>query len=316
MSLFKKTAESVNSLSYKSIFFIFGLAFASIALNSAYTGFYKSDCVGICTQNLNAKFNAEGSILKREGSPTSNMIYASKSKLQKNKVFVVDYDTGFTTKSSRIFASKLDHILGAAISGDKVVVNITSPGGSALACASDFNKLYSLRGRDIEVIATVDYAALSCGYYLASAANVIVADRGAWVGNIGAVLVLPDQSKNKKTAIGSTRVKELLGGGAIKSKDDLKVFKTIAIMSFNSFKSDVISGRDGKLKENDYPTIFSAYPFNGEIGVKLGLVDHLGTSSDYLKALHYQGYSITKLTFNEKKTVVQKLVTGESVVTD
>lgn len=314
-------SKQVNGLSYKTIFLVFGLIFLAIGLNAFYKGVYEEDCIGLCTVNMSASYANEGRTLKGAGRPTYNQALKNmrakegKFTAKNNKVFVVDYNTGFSLQSSKIFGAKVNEIKGAAIKGDIVVINITSPGGSALACASDYNKVVSLKQRGIKVVATIDYAALSCGYYLASGADLIIADSEAWVGNIGAVVSLPKPKKgSEKIVIGSTKTKELLAGRTPSSDEDVAIFKEVVAMSFNSFKNSVINGRGNRLDKKDYGVVFSALPFSGNRGVELGLVDNIATSHDFLQSLYYSGFPIVKIVYNQKKTLIQKLVTGESQV--
>ena len=67
-----------------------------------------------------------------------------------------------------------------------VVVRIDSPGGSALASDLIWKQLMRLRKKK-PVIASIGSMAASGGYYLAAAANAIVAERTSIVGSIGVV---------------------------------------------------------------------------------------------------------------------------------
>jgi len=302
-------------LNFKAALVIVLIGAGLIGANAFYTNLFKEGCLGICTVDLNSSYASQGSTLKGDGRPTYNQLAkratANDKEASNKRVFVIDYNSGFSLASSQHFGAKVDEIKGAAIEGDIVILRITSPGGSALACSSDYNKIVGLRERGIKVIATVDYAALSCGYYLASGANLIFADTGAWVGNIGAVMVL-DASKaaKERTIVGSTRAKEIMVGGVAKTDGDIEIIQKVVNMSFESFRDAVLAGRGNRINVNDYELVFSTLPFSGNIGLELGLVDGNLTSDAILEELYYKGYRITLVNYVVKKPLIQKLITG------
>jgi len=294
------------------------IAFISVSIigaNAFYSNVFKEGCTGICLTSVNDQYAGHGSTLKGEGRPTYNQIKRSATVAVNGasikSVFVIDYDTGFSLLSSKLFTAKVNEIKGAAIKGDTVVVRITSPGGSALACASDYNKVLELKDRGIKVIATVDYAALSCGYYLAAAADTIYAGSGAWVGNIGSVMVMDaSKSARERTVVGSTRTKELLVGAVAKGEKDTEILKKLVNLSFVGFRDAVLESRGNKISESDHDVVFSAMPFSGTNAIKLGLVDATATSDALIEDFYYKGYQIILVNYVVKKTLVQKLVTG------
>jgi protease IV len=78
------------------------------------------------------------------------------------------------------------HLLENDDSVKAVVLRIDSPGGSALASDLIWHRLMGIRKRKPLVVSVGEMAA-SGGYYLASAANAILADRESLLGSIGVV---------------------------------------------------------------------------------------------------------------------------------
>lgn len=75
-----------------------------------------------------------------------------------------------------------------------IVLNIDSPGGEATGIHELGEIIYAARGRKPIVAYAEGYAA-SAAYWLASAADEIVADKTAMLGSIGVVFAVPDPTK-------------------------------------------------------------------------------------------------------------------------
>src|SRR5690348_1747985 len=71
-----------------------------------------------------------------------------------------------------------------------VVVRIDSPGGAVAPSQEIYDEVWRVREQK-PVIASLGNVAASGGYYVASAANQIVADPGTVTGSIGAILSVP-----------------------------------------------------------------------------------------------------------------------------
>jgi protease-4 len=71
-----------------------------------------------------------------------------------------------------------------------VVVRVDSPGGAVAPSQELYDAVWRLREQK-PVIASLGNVAASGGYYVASAADVIVADPGTITGSIGAIMSLP-----------------------------------------------------------------------------------------------------------------------------
>jgi protease-4 len=71
-----------------------------------------------------------------------------------------------------------------------VVLRIDSPGGAVAPAQEIYDAVWRLRDRK-PVIASLGNVAASGGYYVASAANVILADPGTITGSIGAIMSVP-----------------------------------------------------------------------------------------------------------------------------
>lgn len=99
----------------------------------------------------------------------------------------ISMDSGGVLSESGITAKALQRVVRRLTTDDAVkavVLRIDSPGGSALASDLIWHDLMELRKKK-PLVASVGEMAASGGYYLACAANKIVAERTSIVGSIG-----------------------------------------------------------------------------------------------------------------------------------
>ncbi len=164
-----------------------------------------------------------------------------------------------------------------------IILRINSPGGSPVQAGYVYDEIKRLRGKHpaIRVYAVVADMCASGGYYIASAADEIYADKASIVGSIGVLM----------NGFGFTKGMEKLGverrlytagehKGMLdpfspeKPSDVAHIKKQLAIIH-QQFIDAVKTGRGERLS-ND-PNLFSGMFWTGEQGMRLGLVDGLGS---------------------------------------
>jgi protease-4 len=88
-----------------------------------------------------------------------------------------------------------------------VVLRVDSPGGAVAPSQEMYDAVWRLRGRK-PVVASLGNVAASGGYYVASAADVVVADPGTLTGSIGALMEVHNvASLAEKLGVSETIVK-------------------------------------------------------------------------------------------------------------
>jgi protease-4 len=166
-----------------------------------------------------------------------------------------------------------------------VILRINSPGGSPVQAGYVNDEIRRLRAeyKDKKLYAVITDICASGGYYIASAADAIYADKASIVGSIG---VLMDgfgfvEAMNK---LGVER--RLLTAGEHKGfldpfsplKDsDRERVQAMLVNVHQQFIDTVKRGRGDRL--HDDGTLFSGLTWTGEESLKLGLIDGLGSSS-------------------------------------
>jgi protease-4 len=86
-----------------------------------------------------------------------------------------------------------------------IVLRINSPGGTVAATQEIYDKLMKLRKKNIVLVASMGELAASGGYYVASACNHVMANRGTITGSIGVIAVSPiSRGSSRSSAYGRT----------------------------------------------------------------------------------------------------------------
>jgi protease-4 len=166
-----------------------------------------------------------------------------------------------------------------------IILRINSPGGSPVQAGYVNDEIYRLREQhpDIKVYAVITDICASGGYYIASAADQIYADKGSIVGSIGVVMNgfgftgAMDKLGVERRLYTAGENKGFLDPFSPEKKDEVKHIKTMLENIHQQFIDVVKKGRGDRLADD--PKLFSGLVWTGEEGMKLGLVDGLGSSS-------------------------------------
>jgi signal peptide peptidase SppA len=171
-----------------------------------------------------------------------------------------------------------------------VALAINSPGGSPVQSALIAQRIRLLaREKNLPVIAFVEDVAASGGYWLACAADEIVADAASIVGSIG-VISSGFGFKDLIARIGVERrvhtsgeKKGMLDPFRDEDPDDVARLKRLQAEIHDGFKDWVRERRAGRLKGAE-SELFSGEFWTARRGLELGLVDGLGELRATLQA--------------------------------
>jgi protease-4 len=166
-----------------------------------------------------------------------------------------------------------------------IILRINSPGGSPVQAGYVYDEIKRLREKhkDIKVYAVITDICASGGYYIASAADEIYANKASIVGSIG-VLMDGFGFVGSLKKLGVER--RLMTAGKHKGimdpfsplkKDEVAHVQGLLDGIHQQFINAVKEGRGDRL--TDSPQLFSGLFWDGQEGVELGLVDGLGSSS-------------------------------------
>jgi signal peptide peptidase SppA len=163
-----------------------------------------------------------------------------------------------------------------------VALAINSPGGSAVQSALIARRIRALANEhEVPVFAFAEDVAASGGYWLATAADEIYADRGSIIGSIGVVssaFGFPEVLKRvgvERRLHAAGEFKGSLDPFSEQRQEDVAHLKAFLEDIHEYFRQQVRERRHGKLNA-DEATLFSGRWWSGGKALELGLIDGLG----------------------------------------
>ncbi len=175
-----------------------------------------------------------------------------------------------------------------AIKAPCVAITINSPGGSPAQSSLIFSRIRALsEDKKRPVIAFVEDVAASGGYWLAVAADEIIADPTSIVGSIGVIYAsfgfteLIEKIGVERRVYTAGRNKSILDPFRPVQEKDLEILYSVQSDIHDAFAESVRARRGAKLADDD--RLFTGEFWTGRAAVGLGLVDGLGTVRAVLK---------------------------------
>ena len=166
-----------------------------------------------------------------------------------------------------------------------LVLRIDSPGGTVVAAQEIYAEIRKLREHKV-VLASMGNVAASGGYYVACAAEEIIANPGTLTGSIGVISEYPNVEQLMKKVglkaevLKSGRFKDLGNPTREMTEEEKKLLQGLIDNIHRQFIRDVALGR-GKPVEEIEP-LADGRVFTGEQAKEKGLVDRLGNLQDAL----------------------------------
>jgi protease-4 len=160
-----------------------------------------------------------------------------------------------------------------------VVVRIDSPGGGVAASQEIYDALGAVKKKK-KVVASMGSVAASAGYYVACAADKIVANPGSVTGSIGALMHfsnLEDLLKKiglKSSVIKSGKFKDIGSPVREMTAEEQHLIQGVIDDIYDQFLTTVSQTR--KIPKEKLRPIADGRIFTGRQALKLGLVDELG----------------------------------------
>ncbi|MCW4151688.1 signal peptide peptidase SppA [Halomonas sp. 18H] len=163
-----------------------------------------------------------------------------------------------------------------------VALHIDSPGGSPVQSQRIFDELMRLRDSgDKPIIAVVGDIGASGAYYIAAAADDIVAAPASLVGSIGVIHAgfgfeqAIERLGVERRVFAAGENKAFLDPFSAVEPDQRAFWQDVLTTTHQQFIEDVKAGRGDRLSDDE--RLFSGLIWTGEQGVELGLVDRLGS---------------------------------------
>ena len=197
-----------------------------------------------------------------------------------------------------------------------VVLRVNSGGGSALASDGIWREMMLLKKEKPVIVSMGDYAA-SGGYYIACAADSILAEPGTLTGSIGVFGILPNLGKffNDKLGITFDGVKTApyADMGAISrplTEPEKNRIQSSIDTIYHTFKSRVAAGRNLDMAFVD--SIAQGHVYTGQRAIDIKLVDRIGYLQDAVRSAasmaKSKDYWVKE--YPEKKSFLEQLMSG------
>jgi protease-4 len=168
-----------------------------------------------------------------------------------------------------------------------VVLHIDSPGGGAAASQEIHEEIGKLREKGKKVIASMGSVAASGGYYIACAADTIVANPATLTGSIGVIFqfaVFEELFKKvgvKYEVVKRGEIKDIGSMDRSMTERERKSLQSVVDDTYDQFVDVIVAGRD--LERDQVLKIADGSIFTGSQARELGLVDELGNLHDAIK---------------------------------
>jgi protease IV len=173
-----------------------------------------------------------------------------------------------------------------------VVVKINSPGGTVTATDTIYHELMEFKRRTgARIVACVTGLAVSGGYYLASAADEIVAHPTSVTGNIGVIALKfnVDQLLSKvgiqEETVKSAEKKDIWSPFRPSTPEEKEIIQSVIDTFHKRFVSVVHDGRKPLLSKEEVDELADGRIFTAEQALAAKLVDKIGYLDDAVKAI-------------------------------
>jgi len=204
---------------------------------------------------------------------------------------------GFSGTDAMSIVRRLDEYSGRH-DVKAVVLRINSPGGTVGAVQEIYREVMKLREQGKYFVASLGDVATSGGYYIASAANKIVANPGTITGSIGVLYEFGSAEELFKklgirfNIVKSGKHKDIGSFARTPDKEELQILQGVVDETYNQFISDVSKGRN--IPKEELLQYSDGRIFTGTQALALKLVDMLGNFNDAIRLAEEEGGFKTK----------------------
>ncbi|MFB3926817.1 MAG: signal peptide peptidase SppA [Syntrophales bacterium] len=173
-----------------------------------------------------------------------------------------------------------------------VLLKIDSPGGTVTASDMIYHELMAFKKKTGKrVFACITGLGTSGGYYIASAADEIMAHPTALTGSIGVIAMkmnvhgLLEKVGVKNETFKSGSMKDLLSPFRPSSPQEVEVMQTIINQLYKRFIDVIVTGRNGALKREAVEKLADGRIYTAEQAFNNKLIDHIGYMDDAISRL-------------------------------
>ena len=164
-----------------------------------------------------------------------------------------------------------------------IILRVNSPGG-AVAPSQEIYQEVKKTCKEKTVVVSVESVAASGGYYIACAADEIIANPGTLVGSIGVILQIENIEELLKKiglsrkVIKSGKYKDIGSMTRKMTAEEEAMLQEFSDDIYGQFIDAVVEGRN--IKREEVLKLADGRIFSGAQAIKLGLIDKLGNLQD------------------------------------
>lgn len=212
---------------------------------------------------------------------------------------------------------EISAVISMAKSDDEVLVRVESGGGVVHGYGLGASQLQRLRDKGLFLTVSIDKVAASGGYMMACVAQKIIAAPFAIVGSIGVVAQMPNFNRLLKkhdvdielhTAGQFKRTLTIFGENDDKAREKFKAELETVHQQFKQFVSE-------HRPRMDIDQIATGEHWLAAEAKKLGLVDELKTSDDYLLS-QFENKQVIKVAYHNKKGLADRFSNAASLAVE
>ena len=169
-----------------------------------------------------------------------------------------------------------------------VVLRVDSPGGSVMASEEIYRELRALRAAGKPLVVSMSGYAASGGYYISAPADEIWSSPATLTGSIGIFAIIPTVDKTlgkigvSVDGVGTTPLSGQMRLDRPLGEEARTLLQSQINRGYDEFVARVAAGRKKTAEQID--TIAQGHVWSGTDAHRLGLVDHLGSFNDAVKA--------------------------------
>ena len=235
----------------------------------------------------------------------------------KSRLFLIDFKGGMDAREVSSLREEITAVLTMAKSDDEVLVRVESGGGVVHGYGLGASQLQRIRDQGLYLTVSIDKVAASGGYMMACGAQKIIAAPFAIVGSIGVVAQLPNFNRLLKkhdvdvelhTAGQFKRTLTIFGENDDKAREKFKAELETIHQQFKQFVSE-------HRPRMDMEQIATGEHWLAAEAKKLGLVDELRTSDDYLLS-QFEQKQVIKVTYHNKKGLADRFSNAASLAVE
>lgn len=205
--------------------------------------------------------------------PLEGIIYDSFSS---RSAFRADYNAAFMRK--HLYKALEDDATKA------VILRVNSPGGTVATSQELYSLVLKLREQGKPVVVSMSDLCASGCYYIASAADKIVANKGSLTGSIGVISQglnykgLMDKLGLRDQTIKAGKFKDMGSGARALGAEEKAILQALIDNSYKQFLEDISFSRSIEMSKLE--KIAQGLVYTGEQALEVNLVDELGTYED------------------------------------